>query len=84
MIPIPRAGVLASIAGTDAAERVPEVQEITITAQLGRHIDPLPRGHRYLGFIFARADSPETVERALREAHSCLNIRITAENGEKP
>ena len=82
MIPIPRAGVLTSIAGVDAAERVPEVQEVSITAPLGRHIDPLPRGNRYLGFIFARADSPGTVERALREAHSCLNIRITVGSGE--
>jgi len=87
MIPIPRAGVLKSVTGIDAAERVPEVQEVSITAPLGRHIDPLPRGNRYLGFIFARADSPETVERALREAHSCLKIHITvgsAENGERP
>ncbi len=86
MIPIPRAGVLTSIAGVDAAERVREVQEVSITARLGQHIDPLPRGNRYLGFIFARADSPETVERALREAHSCLKIRIalgSAENGER-
>jgi len=86
MIPIPHAGILTSIDGVDAAERVPEVQEVSITARLGRHIDPLPRGNRYLGFIFALADSPEAVERALREAHSCLQIRIargSAENGER-
>ena len=82
MIPIPRAGVLTSIAGVEAAERVPEVQEVSITARLGRHIDPLPRGNRYLGFIFARADSPGTVERALREAHACLDIRITVASAE--
>ncbi len=81
MIPIPHAGILTSIDGVDAAERVPEVQEVSITAPLGRHIDPLPRGNRYIGFIFARADSPETVERALREAHSCLDIRIAVESG---
>ncbi len=87
MIPIPRAGILTSIDGMDDAEQVPEVQEVSITAPLGRHIDPLPRGNRYLGFIFARADSPETVERALRDAHSCLEIHISAEsngNGERP
>lgn len=87
MIPIPHAGVLTSIAGVDAAERLPEVQEVSITARLGRHIDPLPRGNRYLGFIFAQADSPETVERALRDAHSCLEIRIaigSADDGERP
>ena len=76
-----------SIDGIDAAERVPGVQEVSITAPLGRHIDPLPRGNRYLGFIFALADSPETVEQALRDAHSCLEIRIAvgvAENGDRP
>ena len=76
MIPIPFAGVLTSIDGVDAAELVPEVQEVSITAPVGRHIDPLPRGNRYLGFIFALADAPETVERALRDAHSRLEIRI--------
>ena len=80
MIPIPRGGVLASIEGIDAAEEVPEIQEVTITAPLGHHIDPLPRGNRYLGFIFARADSAEIVERALREAHGCLDIRIEGED----
>lgn len=78
MIPIPRAGILTSIDGVHAAERVPEIQELTITAPLGQHIDPLPRGNRYLGFIFARADSAETVERALRDAHSSLQIHITS------
>ena len=75
----------ASIDGVAAAERMPGVQEVSITAPLGRHIDPLPQGNRYLGFIFARADSPETVERALRDAHSVLEIHIevgVAENGE--
>jgi len=29
-----------------------------------------------LGFIFARAESPEQVETALRQAHDCLNFII--------
>ena len=33
-------------------------------------------GNSYLGFIFARAPTPEQVEAALREAHACLNIVI--------
>lgn len=78
MIPIPHAGILTSIQGIGAAARVAEVREVTITAPLGRHLEPSPRGNRYLGFIFARADSPETVEGALRDAHSRLKIRIAA------
>jgi len=38
---------------------------------------PLPEGSRYLGFIFARGDSPAQVEAALREAHRRLAFDIT-------
>jgi hypothetical protein len=37
---------------------------------------PLPEGHRYLGFVFARAGSPAEVEQALRTAHGRLSFRI--------
>ena len=37
---------------------------------------PPPEGGRYLGFLFARSDSPDRVERALREAHGRLGLRI--------
>jgi hypothetical protein len=37
---------------------------------------PLPEGSSYLGFIFARAESPGDVERALRRAHVALEFRI--------
>jgi hypothetical protein len=37
---------------------------------------PLPEAARYLGFLFARADSPEGVEHALRTAHGHLEIVI--------
>ncbi|MFV1988283.1 MAG: ATP-grasp domain-containing protein [Gemmatimonadota bacterium] len=87
MIPIPRAGILTSIEGIEAATQMPEVQEVSITATLGRRIDPLPRGNRYLGFIFARAGTPETVEQALRDAHSCLELHIedgVEETDERP
>jgi hypothetical protein len=36
----------------------------------------LPEGKRYLGFIFARGESPEFVEAALREAHRRLAFDI--------
>jgi hypothetical protein len=49
---------------------------LEITAQVNAPIDALPEGASYLGFIFARGEDPETVERALREAHGKLAIRI--------
>src|SRR3989475_11863229 len=74
MIPIPRAGRLVAVRGQDAAEHVPGVEEIAITAHLGQELVPLPEGWQYLGFIFARGDSPEEVEQALRRAHAGLAL----------
>jgi len=76
MIPIPRAGVLRDIHDIAAARRVPGVRAITISATLGKPITPLPEGHAYLGFIFARGRTPAAVESALRAAHRRLRIVI--------
>jgi len=76
MIPIPKAGVLRDVSGREAAERVPGIDEVRITIPIGQPVLPLPEGARYLGFLFARADQPESVERALREAHRRLSFEI--------
>lgn len=78
MIPIPRKGVLRAVDDIDAASAVPGVTGIEITAPLNYPIEPLPEGASYLGFIFAKGDSPETVEATLREAHERLRIQIDA------
>jgi hypothetical protein len=52
------------------------VEDVTISAHLGQRLTPLPEGSRYLGFIFARAESPEAVEAALRESHAQLEFVI--------
>jgi biotin carboxylase len=72
MLPIPRAGRLQAVRGTEAAAAVPGIEEVTITAHAGQELVPLPEGWQYLGFIFARADTPELVEIALRDAHARL------------
>ena len=76
MIPIPRAGVLEKVEGLDAARAVPLVEDVTISAHAGETLVPLPEGHRYLGFIFARGDDPAAVERALRDAHARLTFTL--------
>jgi biotin carboxylase len=76
MIPIPRAGVLQSIGGKQAAGEVPGVDEILLTIPAGQRVLPLPEGNQYLGFIFARAGSPAEVETALRAAHTLLEFTI--------
>ena len=77
MIPIRRAGVLREVRGQAEAKSVPGIEEIAITAHLDQDLVPLPEGGSYLGFIFARAETPEAVEAALRKAHRRLESRIT-------
>ena len=74
MLPIPVAGILREIRGQAATAEVPGITGLQITVPLGRHIRPLPEGDRYLGFLFASADTPEEVEAALREAWGLLEI----------
>jgi len=76
MIPIPRAGRLAAVHGTDDAAAIEHVAEVTITMHPGQEVIPLPEGWQYLGFIFARAEAPEAVEQALRRAHGRLRFDI--------
>jgi hypothetical protein len=76
MIPIPRAGILDDVGGIDDAKAVPGVDDVVITA-LDRRLVPLPEGKAYLGFIFARGETPAFVEAALRAAHARLDIHVT-------
>ena len=79
MIPIPRAGVLKSVSGLEAARQVPGVDRIEIAIPIGQRLVPLPEGNRYLGFIFARATMPNLVVAALRQAHRRLAFDIALE-----
>ena len=76
MIPIPRAGVLEKVTGLETAAALPLVEDVTISAHPGETLVPLPEGHRYLGFIFARGATPAATEQALRAAHAQLSFSI--------
>ena len=76
MIPIPGAGILKRVDGLADAQAVPGIEEIDITIKLDNRVTPLPEGNAYLGFIFARGETPHAVEAALREAHSRLKFTI--------
>ncbi len=76
MIPIPRAGVLREVRGLDGAKAAPGIEDVRITIPPGHEVRPLPEGNKYLGFLFARHESPEAVEAALREAHRRLEFVI--------
>ena len=76
MIPIPKGGMYEGVDGEERAAAVPGIVGVIITATGGQRLVPLPEGASYLGFLFARADSPEAVEKALRQAHGELHFRI--------
>jgi formate-dependent phosphoribosylglycinamide formyltransferase (GAR transformylase) len=76
MIPIPKRGLLKRVTGDDAARRVRGVTEVIVTAKTDQLLEPLPEAGSYLGFVFARADTPGAAERAVREAHAALAFEI--------
>jgi len=76
MIPVPRAGVFREVGGIEAARAIPLVDAVEITAHPGEALVPWPEGSRYPGFIFARGDTPEAVEEALRSAHRKLQFVV--------
>jgi hypothetical protein len=76
MIPIPHSGIYRGVEGAEQASAIPSVVHVIITAKEGQCILSLPEGASYLGFIFARAETPVRVELALRQAHGCLSFEI--------
>jgi hypothetical protein len=79
MIPIPERGILREFTGVEAAEALTYIEKVEITAKLNYPLYPLPEGDGYLGFIFARADTPAKVEAELRRANSLLEFAIEPE-----
>jgi biotin carboxylase len=79
MIPVPAIGILERVEGVEEAREVSGITSVEITARLHDKIITWPEGSSYLGFIFARADEPEKVESALREAHAKLKFIVSAQ-----
>src|SRR5437899_2135736 len=76
MLPIPKAGVLEEVRGQARARAVPGVTGLEISIARGKPVRALPEADRYLGFLFARGETPEPVERALRTAPGRLETVI--------
>jgi hypothetical protein len=76
MLPIPRRGILHGVGGVDEARRVPGVEDVVVTVPEGREVVPLPEGDSYLGFLFAKGETPAAVEAALRAGHARLDFDI--------
>lgn len=74
MIPITERGLLRRVEGMLTAEKIPYIEDIEISIQEGYELIPLPEGDSYLGFIFAKAPTPELAEQALRDAYAKLKV----------
>jgi biotin carboxylase len=74
MIPTPMNGLYRGTEGVERARAVRLIEDVIITATEGQHFVPPPEGSSYLGFIFARGETPEEVEAALRLAHAELKF----------
>jgi biotin carboxylase len=74
MLPIRQAGLLREVRGQEAARGLPGIEGVVITIPRGERLIPLPEGDRYLGFVFARAQTSAEVERALRTAQRQLVV----------
>ena len=77
MIPTLESGCLRRVEGVLDARRVEYVEDVVISVREGYELIPLPEGSSYLGFLFARATTPELVERALREAYAKLTVVVS-------
>jgi hypothetical protein len=78
MIPVPTSGILEKVEGPEEARAVAGVTQLEITARWRDYIAAWPEGSSYLGFLFARGETPAEVENALREGHAKLSFRLTS------
>ncbi len=76
MIPILGSGVLARVSGEEETRQIEGITGMDLTIVPGKEILAPPEGERYLGFVYARADTPEQVEAALRKAMSTLEVQL--------
>ncbi len=78
MLPIPRAGILNAVRGVNDAEHVAGITGVAISIPAGQEVRPLPEGDRYLGFVFARGETPAAVEESLRAAARLIDADTAA------
>lgn len=76
MVPIPASGRLVEVRGVEQVRGIAEITGVELTIPAGRHVQALPEGDRYLGFVFARAKDPSAVEAALVTARQLLEVVI--------
>lgn len=76
MIPTPDSGILRTVNGVDDVRSIEGVTGVDLTMVPGDEVVAPPDGERYLGFVYARSDSPQQVESALRKAMATLEVQL--------
>ncbi len=76
MLPNPGTGVVAGVLGEAETRALDGVTGIDLTVVPGTPISAAPEGDRYLGFVYARAATPELVEETLRKAMITLEVQL--------
>ena len=76
MIPIPKGGVLQAIEGVEIARKIEGITGVDLTIRPGERVLAVPDGDRYLGFVFARSDTPEGAETSLRSAAKAISVIV--------
>jgi biotin carboxylase len=72
-----RSGFVRGVDGIEEASAIPEIWGVDITVHDGSWVEPLPKGNRYLGFVFARASDRESCLTALVDARKAIHFEIT-------
>ena len=74
MMPTEKRGILRDIRGVDTALNLNGITDIQTTIKPGEMMEPLPKGGRYLGFLFAEGTDRDTVIKILKEAWSKITV----------
>ncbi len=76
MMPILKTGVLKEVKNIESAKHIPGIEDIVITVAPEQEIESMPQGSKYLGFIFARGESAQFVEKSIRKAYNQLDVIV--------
>ena len=74
MMPIERRGILREIIGIEAALSMRGITDLQTTIRLNQILEPLPKGARYLGFLFAEGKDQDMVKKVLKKAWSKIEV----------
>ena len=76
MVPTPGEGTVSGFAGEAETRSIEGVTGLDFTVTPGDRVVPPPEGDRYVGFVYARAPTPEQVETALRQAQAKIEVQL--------